>query len=103
MAKSIKHKLPEVIDIYGLFISIEMKHNLREEYDAIGTYYEKDQVIEIQSDLEPDDEMITFLHECGHVIFRRLSFCEGIDSQLEEAIVDTFAKWMVENFYILPK
>ena len=45
-----------------------------------------------------NDVMYTICHEVGHAIFRRSGLMQAISSELEEVVVDLFAKSMVENF-----
>lgn len=47
----------------------------------------------------PDDEILnTLVHELGHALFRRCGFNQGIQDQLEEAIVQSYANMITEIF-----
>lgn len=47
-----------------------------------------------------NDALYTLFHEIGHSIFRRSGLMQAISSELEEVVVDLFAKCFVENFVI---
>jgi hypothetical protein len=103
MAKSTKFKIPESIDVFGKLYEIKQDPLCEEIHDCHGYHHEGSHLIILDSNLKPEVAQQTLLHECFHAIFKRLSFNQGIDSALEEVIVDSFAKWLVENFYIIPK
>lgn len=44
-----------------------------------------------------NDVLYTLFHEIGHSIFRRSGLMQAISSELEEVVVDLFAKCFVEN------
>ena len=103
MAKSTKFKIPEWIEVYGQLYEIQLDPRCEEIHNCHGYHHELSRLIVIDANLEGDIAIQTMLHECFHAIFKRLSFNQGIDSALEEIIVDSFAKWIVENFNIVSK
>jgi len=90
-------KLPKTINVYGQQYKIIQDKNMRGD-DIIGWHDGNVSTISIAPGLDRDEEKITFLHECFHAVFYRLSLSEGIDTSTEEIIVDCFAKFMVEHF-----
>lgn len=70
---------------------------------AGGYYYPTEKKIEIDSSLPDQDFPRALLHEIFHATFDRVSFSQAIPSELEEVLVDTLSKVVVENFTLKQK
>jgi len=71
--------------------------------DAGGYYYPGEKRIEIDSNLPDHDFYRVLLHEIMHSALDRVSLSGTISSELEEVIVDTLSKVVVENFSLKQK
>lgn len=103
MANSLRHKIPDIIEIYGKTYIIQLEEDLEKIHESHGYHHEHESIIAIDKNLDTDTAMQTLLHECFHAIFKRISINQGVDSQAEEIIVDSLSKWVVENFQVKPK
>jgi len=54
--------------------------------------------IKIDSNLELDQLIITYLHEIGHALFDECSWNCTVSREIEEVIVDTYAKEFCKHF-----
>lgn len=88
--------------VFGIKINVFYK-NLRDHGNA-GLYYYGEKKIELDDKLSRSDENITAMHELFHATSDRLGLKNtGLKHEIEEIIVDNFAKVIDENFVITPK
>jgi Zn-dependent peptidase ImmA (M78 family) len=83
--------------------NVPVKFTDLSEEDAYGIYSRKTGKILIDSKLKDDKLLHTLLHEGFHAVFDRVSIRQGVGTEAEEIICDTFATFLLENFVILPK
>ena len=92
---------PKKLKILGLIVPIKYKDLSGEDY--VGTYDRINKNIELHSKMKLNEFMPALLHEFGHALFDRSGLRQGVESDLEEVIVENFANALCENFNIRPK
>lgn len=60
-------------------------------------------LIVVDSELVGEDYWVAIMHEVYHALVDRISLDQVIKDQLEEIVVDVFAKCLIENFKLTPK
>lgn len=89
------------LNILGRKIKVVFK-KLDERY--CGLYYDKEGLIEINTDMDESKTNISILHEVLHSIFFRSGLDQtNIGHDLQEIICDQFAKAICENFTLKRK
>lgn len=93
-------KLPASIEIFGeMYVVVRQKHwDVYAEAD--GSHHPELHEIIIDDKLEGDELVHTFLHELFHGILDSTCINEGLHEDLEEAIVESISKYLVQNFDI---
>ena len=86
------------VNVYGQDYKIHYVKDLAITHGDDGACYPSRSRIEIEKDC--NDKEQTTLHELGHALFHRLGWSQGIDDNLEEIIVETYATFITENFEI---
>ena len=89
------------LKVFGLNIPVR-EADLSEE-DAHGLYLRKKKQILLDHNLKDEDFLHTLLHESFHAVFDRISLRQGVSTEAEEIICDTFATFLLENFHLKPK
>ena len=92
-------ELPKHIQIHGRKIRVKYM----ELSDGIaGLYDPKKKLIYINKLILSDYKLFweTLIHEAGHAMHDMLSFNQAISIELEEILVDNWAKFFCENFMI---
>jgi len=90
-------RLPKTLNVYGQKIPVKPVKGLSEQGVAgVFRYIEND--ILIDSKLNIKDKEETLLHELGHALINRISLNQVLGQEVEEIIVDNFAKTILENF-----
>lgn len=88
--------------VFGIKVKVYYK-NLRDQGYA-GLYYYDSRHIELDKTLTKKEESVTSLHELFHATSDRLGLRNtGLRQEIEEVIVDNFAKVVEENFILVPK
>lgn len=57
----------------------------------------------IDKSLKGDQYTETILHELFHAVFHECSIYQTVSNDVEEILVDVFAKAVVKNFKVVPK
>lgn len=98
-------KIPKKINIFGMMHKVTVMPNLAVYGQRVsGLFLPSSHQIFIEADQEKEEMLHTFLHECGHAILDRISVGQtGLSTELEEIIVDSFARFITENFHLRPK
>lgn len=96
-------KIPKKINVFGKSHKIILCKNLiTPNGEAVSGCFTPDHAtIHISTSLNPtqDDILLTMVHELGHALINRISICQaGMPMELEEILVDSFAKLMTETF-----
>ncbi len=94
---------PTKLKVVGKKINVKYVDDLIKEDETDGEYSESTGSIKIDSSLKDNKLFAALLHEMGHALFDRVSIKQGIQSQAEEIIVDTYAKVILENFTLKVK
>jgi hypothetical protein len=94
-------KKPRNITIHGQKVDIKYVDLSQEDYDGACNVDKK--LIVLHSGLSGDAFTYSYLHECFHYLFSRLSLDQCIDGNVEEIIVDGFSKYVAENYNITLK
>lgn len=89
-------RLPKSVIIFGEEYKIEMSSDLEEATEGI-THFD-DKLIQLNTNLPKDKILRVLIHEMGHAMFFRNGFDQGIHVQMEEAVVQSFAKLITETF-----
>ena len=63
-----------------------------------GFLIEEEGTLTINTSYSDPEILNTLVHELGHALFRRCGFNQGIQDQLEEAIVQSYANMITELF-----
>lgn len=87
-------------DVFGEAIKYRFK-KLDPSLD--GEYCCKDKIIYIDKSLTGESLVQTLIHEECHAIFDRLGLKHVVSPDLEEIIVDSLTKWLIENYKISSK
>lgn len=85
--------LPKSINVFGRKIKIDTKPNPLIPSNIHGYYESETGTIHISS-----GGMETLLHEIFHAVIDRVSVNQTLSQEVEEIIVDTFAKQINETF-----
>ena len=96
----------EHILVFGLKIPIKKTKDLIKQ--GITAYYDSESKEIIFDEALLKEECIsnlqsTIIHEAGHALFDRLAWNQSIPIELEQAIVECYATFILENFEVLPK
>ena len=91
-----KIKLPKQFVVFGQTYKVEYK----DLGDSVGGYCHSNGLIQINERLDESQVMPVLIHEFFHAVFNRVSLDQTISYAVEQIIVDTFAKALVENFEV---
>lgn len=95
--------MKKITSVNVLGKKIKIAHKKLDENVLGFFHYEKD-LIEINSQCEKKDYAVTLIHEILHATWGRASFIQtDIDQNMQEMIVDIFAKVIDENFKLIKK
>lgn len=89
------------LNVFGKKVKVR-KADLSDE-DCYGMYIKKDKLIILEQKLEGEAFIHTLLHELFHAFCDRNSIRQGISSEVEEIIADSFITCLLENFNVLIK
>lgn len=96
--------MPRSIKIFGKRILIKYKDILDEdtsELETQGIYDLDTSEITIRKNLKGDEKIRVELHEYGHALIHRLGLHNtSINPDLEEIIVDGYARFLTETFIL---
>jgi len=97
--------LPKSIAVFGVRYKVRLVSN--PNYKGDGSSSGNDGIvdhdkkeIQIDKELSHEEKVSTLIHEMFHVLVKRLSLYQVIDSQLEEVIADGVAAMISENFNV---
>ena len=89
----------EKLNVFGLEVPIAKAEGLIDQGCA-GMYHIDERRITI--DETHKDNLQTILHEGGHAMFERMGWNQCIPIEVIEIIVDTYPKFILENFKLEP-
>ena len=89
------------LKVFGRMVPVKSA-DLSEE-DSLGLYMRKTKTIIIDEKLEGEEFLHTLLHELFHAYSDRCSIRQGIASESEEIIADSFVTCLLENFNVTLK
>lgn len=90
-----------VFDVYGKHIEVKKIKKLMLTKGASGTYNTKTCTIEVDSSLQKNELIHTYIHELIHALVDRMGLenCD-LSHDLEEILADNIPKMLLENFEI---
>ena len=102
MANIMSFRLKKFLNIKGRKYRIsQVKRPTGEDGKECAGYHDHEKrKIVIARGMEKEDKLHTFLHELFHAYIFECGIREGLDSQLEEVVVDQLAKSIIDNFEI---
>jgi len=68
------------------------------DMEDMGLLDEEAGTLSINMNQSEEDLLNTLVHELGHALFRRCGFNQGVQDQLEESIVQSYANMITEVF-----
>ena len=89
----------EKFKVFGLEVPIITSKDLVDQGVA-GMYHIDEKKITV--DETHKDNLQTLMHEGGHAVFERLGWNQCIPQEVIEIIVDTYPKFIFENFKVEP-
>jgi uncharacterized protein YciU (UPF0263 family) len=95
-------KLPKYKNIFGE----KIKYNyapLRATMNAAGLYDKKTGAILIDPDQSDDEIQVSIFHEEFHSVLDITRIGEAVTPEVEEIIVDCFAKFLVKHYKVKAK
>ena len=91
--------IPKKLNILGTDYKVILKELIESSMgSAQGCCDKNGKTIVIHSTLELKDLLVTYIHEVGHGMFREAGWDCAISGQLEEAVVEVYANFIVKNF-----
>lgn len=95
-------KLPKHLTVFGEKYSLKRVEGLS-EHGIAGQCHKVNKSIIVDSKLTGEDLHSTLLHELFHATVTEVSLDQCLSHELEEVIVDTFARAVCKNFNIRSK
>lgn len=90
---------PKAIFVLGETYKIVIKKGLLQD-GIYGDCDKVEKIITLDSSLVKEEYWESLIHEIGHAIMHEASIEQSVSPQLEEVIVDLFAKVLVKNLKI---
>jgi len=87
-------RLPKQINVMGKNYQIIKSSDMED----MGLLDEEAGTLSINMNQSEEDLLNTLVHELGHALFRRCGFNQGVQDQLEESIVQSYANMITEVF-----
>jgi Zn-dependent peptidase ImmA (M78 family) len=89
-----KFRLPKEVMIKGELYKVIVKKDLKDDdgHECDGLHDHEKKIIYITTGLKHDYRRQTFLHEFFHAYLHECHVREGLDSQLEEVIVECLSQ-----------
>jgi len=102
MSEKIRFRLPESIKIKGKKYKLKHVKNLKDDdgKPCMGLHDHENKVISIDKLVIGSEKRQTLLHEFFHAYLYECNIREGLDSQLEEVIVEALSQGIEEHFDI---
>ena len=99
--KSFK-RFPKKIVVKGVEYKISLDNYLRDDDGKLcsGLHDHERKVIHIDKNMGIEEKRQTFIHELFHAYLHECHVNEGIDSQLEEAIVESLSQSITKSFVL---
>lgn len=96
------HKRIATLNIMGHSWKVYLTDKLPDNIDGLTTFNKKQ--IEIASVLDGESFAVCLIHEIGHAVLFELGMhLTGISPQVEELLVDAYAKSICKNFNRIKK
>ena len=94
----IRFRIPSTLKIKGKTYKVKLVKDLKDDgVEVLGLHDHENQVISINSCTKGRERRQVFFHEYFHAYIYECGLREGIDSQMEEVIVDALAQSLEEN------
>lgn len=93
-------RYPNKVTIFGNDYEVILNSRTIKDHDADGYCDHEMKKIYVDKSLKGSRQLQTFLHEGFHGVLHRTGITQGIDSGIEEAIVESLSTWITEVFHM---
>ena len=92
--------IPRSFKLFGHKYKVKkIKKLVHPDGEVVAGYINKQKrIVYINSSLDKETQLISFFHEMFHAVFGEVSLDQAISNELEEIVVDSHAKAVVEFF-----
>ena len=97
--KMIRFRLPPSVKVKGVRYIVKVVRKLKDDdgKECSGLHDSENKILSIDRALRGKERRQTFFHEYFHAYLEECGVREGLDSQLEEVIVEILSRSLEEN------